>query len=114
MAVNNFGILKWKIEDLSTNMNMLYINVKINKSSHTFIFNLYIKPCCLHLYIPLHSDHPKGVFKGMFFGTLYRIHQICTQRVDYKSHTTSFFHNLINRGYKDIDVKKISQKQPPI
>ena len=64
-AINNSG-LKWTFTPLTNQVEFMDLNISLSKGQ--FSTNLFEKPLALHLYIPPHSCHPPGCFKGLLTG----------------------------------------------
>jgi hypothetical protein len=61
----------------------------------------------LHLYIPPHSAHPKGVLKSLVFGTLQRYWSQNMDRNVFIDTTRAFYRHLQNRGYTPQDLDQL-------
>jgi hypothetical protein len=62
-TLNQFGSLRWIVNDLSDTVNFLDLSLSITSSTITAA--PYQKPMNLHLYIPPSSAHPPSCFKGL-------------------------------------------------
>ncbi len=68
--LNNWGNLKWKVEEPSTRSTFLDLDIQLQNKR--FIFKTYQKDMNLYLYIPPSSAHPPSCFKGLIAGELRR------------------------------------------
>ena len=93
-----FRSLTWKVEKPSKSIDFLDLTIEL-EGNGTVNTKTYVKPLCLHLYIPPRSSHPKGVIKSLIFGTLRRFWIQNSRLKDFESHVTAFIGHLINRGY---------------
>jgi hypothetical protein len=66
--LNNWGSLKWVIDNPSTQVHFLDLNITINKGKITT--STYQKDMSLYLYIPPRSAHPSSCLKGLLHGEL--------------------------------------------
>ncbi len=93
----NWGHLKWTVEEPTSSINFLDLNISIIGSSiHTSTFQ---KPLNLYLYIPPLSAHPPSCFKGLIFGELKR-YWTQNNPVDFIDILTKFITRLCDRGHK--------------
>ncbi|KAL7548610.1 hypothetical protein ACHAWF_011884 [Thalassiosira exigua] len=69
--VDDFGILRWTVEERSKEVNFLDLTIKINDSNRIET-RTYQKPMNLYLYLHHASAHPPGVLKGMIYGEVRR------------------------------------------
>ena len=95
--MNDFHGLKWDISPLQNKVDFLDLTISINNG----IINttLFEKLQNLHLYITPQSAHPPGVLKGLVFGQIYRIYDLCTDHSDICKHIQDFFKHLRARGH---------------
>ena len=91
--MNNFGRLKWIVEELSDEVNFLDLTITIDPSSPHHHQNLRQAPQ-LHLYIPPSSAHPPGMLRGLVFGSLRRYWTQNSRIEDYQSIATKFAEQL--------------------
>ncbi len=61
-TLNNWGNLKWSLEEPTKKTNFLDLNIEINHSG--LQFSTFQKPLNLHLYIPPLSAHPQSCLKA--------------------------------------------------
>ena len=104
--MNNFGLLKWIVEELSDEVNFLDLTITIDPS-RKIVTKTFVKPLNLHLYIPPSSAHPPGMLRGLIFGTLRRYWMQNSRVADYQTITTRFAENLMARGYTRDTIEPI-------
>jgi len=94
----NRSALVWDFTERSRSTVFLDLNITITDTNkiHT---TLYEKPLNLHAYIPQHSAHPPGVYKGMIKGMIYRFKTLCSSTDDQRRHILQFYRHLVQRGY---------------
>eukprot|EP00984_Skeletonema_dohrnii_P031699 scaffold24547_cov71-Skeletonema_dohrnii-CCMP3373.AAC.1 len=80
--VNNYGILKWTMEDPSNKAIFLDIDMTISEEGVISTIT-YQKLMNLYLYIPPQSAHQDGLMKGIVYGELKRYLWQNTKREDY-------------------------------
>jgi len=94
--INNWGNLKWKVEDLSQQSVFLDLSIEIKGSKiQTKTFQ---KSMNLYLYIPPLSAHPHSCFKGLVAGEMRR-YWIQNNPVDFQHLLTKFLDRLRDRGH---------------
>ncbi|KAL7530990.1 hypothetical protein ACHAWF_003587, partial [Thalassiosira exigua] len=71
--LNNFGVLRWTINEPSKQCVFLDLSIKID--GHRNVTCTYQKPTKLALYLPGSSAHPAGMIKGTIFGLLRRYYK---------------------------------------
>ena len=103
-----FGILDWKVTKPAKQVDFLDLTVTINCRGKIWT-KTYVKPMCLHLYIPPASAHPPGVLKSLIFGNLQRFWIQCSRQEDFVAVSKSFFGHLRNRGYSRDTLAEIFQ-----
>ena len=89
--------LTWEFSERSLSVDFMDLTISLHEGRITT--SLYEKPLNLHLYIPPHSAHPPGLLPGVVYGTLFRIHTLCTDETDKLQRTRTFFRRLKARGY---------------
>ena len=104
--VNDFGILRWTIEERSREVNFLDLTIKINDSNRIET-RTYQKPMNLYLYLHHASAHPPGIIKGMIFGEVRRYKLQNTRRTDYLDMLRLLFVRLRARGHSSLLLKKL-------
>jgi hypothetical protein len=104
--MNTFGKLRWEFSTRSREAVFLDLTISIgdNQKLQT---ELYEKGLNLYLYLPPHSTHPKGVLKGLVFGSILRIYRLNSQPETCKAHTEKLYYRLRARGYKAKDLQEI-------
>ena len=106
--MNAWQGLTWEFSELSSSVDFMDLTLSIHDGHiHT---TLYEKPLNLHLYIPPHSAHPPGLLPGIVFGTLFRIHTLCSDTEDMTQRTLTFFRRLLARGYKADKLRPLFYK----
>ena len=99
--INAMG-LKWTSTKLSKKVIFMDMTIKISGSR--LVTALYAKPMALYQYIPPTSCHPPGALTGLVFGQVLRIFQLCSRNQDIDSELSAFYHRLLARGYKSVDI----------
>jgi hypothetical protein len=69
-TLNDWGNLKWSLEEPTRKTNFLDLNIEIKHSN--LHFSTFQKPLNLHLYIPPLSAHPQSCIKGLIAGEIRR------------------------------------------
>ena len=101
-TLNQFGQLRWNIEDRTTSTNFLDLHISINNDKiETKTFQ---KPLNLYLYIPPTSAHPSSCFKGLITGEIIRYWSQNTKTQDFIHITQLFIQRLIQRGHRITDI----------
>jgi hypothetical protein len=95
-TLNNWGSLKWKIQELSEETIFLDLTIKIQGSS--IITSTYQNPMNLYLYIPPLLAHPPSCFKGLIAGEL-QCYCIQNSPNNFKHIVAKFITCLIERGH---------------
>ena len=98
-AINDFGILRWKIEEPSNQGIFLDLVISISPEG-TVSTKTYQKPMNLYLYLLPSSAHQKNTMKGVIFGELKRYYWQCTDKKDYVDVARLFFQRLLERGWE--------------
>ena len=96
--LNNFGLLKWDIEELATSVNFLDLTLTIEGDRLTT--KTYQKAMNLYLYIPPSSAHPESCIKGTVFGLVLRYYQQNTYRHDFVYFVVLLYRRLLERGWE--------------
>jgi hypothetical protein len=110
-TLNQFGQLRWNLEDHTTSTNFLdlqisIINDKIEIKTFQKLHNLYF-------YIPPTSAHPSSCFKGLITGEIVRYWAQNTQVKDFIHITQLFIQRLIQRGHRIEDIIPNLQSAAP-
>jgi hypothetical protein len=96
-SVNQFGQLRWNIEDLTTSTT--FLDLQIDIINGRLLTKTYQKALNLYLYIPPMSAHPQSCFKGLITGELLRYWTQNTAQEDFINITQLFIQQLIQRGH---------------
>jgi len=95
-SLNNWGNLKWKIEEPTT--KTIFLDLEIQIEGSTLSTKTYQKDMNLYLYIPPLSAHPPSCFKGLIAGELRR-YWLQNNHKDFKSLLRKFIDRLLDRGH---------------
>jgi len=95
--LNNWGNLKWVIEEPSLNTNFLDLTLSISESK--ILTKTFQKSMNLYLYIPASSAHPPSCLKGLIMGEMRR-YWIQNNRDDFEAILSKFILRLTERGHK--------------
>ena len=118
-AIKNWGILKWEVEEPSTQTQFLDLNIIIQDSSVLFSTNQ--KPLNLYLYIPPLSAHPLSCLMGLIKGKLsrywlqnqptdfQRVVTKCIEKLNARGNSTEHLNPLLLQGTASIDSQQKSQ-----
>jgi hypothetical protein len=101
--------LEWEVSELTTKVDFMDLTLSISDNG-TIFTTLYQKPSNFHLYIPPHSAHPPGLLSGMIYGTVHRIHTLCSSQADRQQRLREYISHLQARGYKRVNILPIFQK----
>ena len=97
--VDDFGSLRWEVEERSREVNFLDLTITINDSNRIET-RTYQKPMNLYLYLHHASAHPPGVLKGMIYGCMRRYYLQNSHRSDYLRMIRLLRDRLVARGHK--------------
>jgi hypothetical protein len=101
-TLDQFGQLRWNLEDCTTSTNFLDLNINIIQDQiQTKTFQ---KELNLYLYTPPTSAHPSSCFKGLITGELIRYWTQNTQKKDFIHITQLFIQRLRQRGHRIEDI----------
>ncbi len=95
-SLNNWGSLKWVVEEPSHQTKFLDLNIQLKKS--TITTETYQKSMNLYLYIPPLSAHPQSCFKGLIHGEIRR-YWIQNNPAKFQAILLKFIQRLIDRGH---------------
>ena len=95
--MNNFGLLKWKVNEPSTCVNFLDLTLTIENGLITS--KTYQKPTNLYQYICRNSAHPPWMIKGVIYSMLRRYHRQNTKEEDYWKVSMKYYNHLKDRGW---------------
>jgi len=105
--VNDWGTLKWIIEEPSHKTVFLDLNIELRNSTiHT---STYQKSLNLYLYIPPRSAHPPSCIKGLISGELRR-YWLQNRPEDFETILSKFIIRLANRGHHLNDLIPLLQQ----
>ena len=96
-TTNNFGILKWEFEELSTSVNFLDLTISIENNK--IVTRTYQKPINLYQYIMPQSCHPPGMAKGIITSLLRNYYRQNTKTTDYEIMAKHLFYQWVARGW---------------
>ena len=96
--VNNYGILKWTMEEPSNKAIFLDLDMTISEEG-VISTRTFQKPMNLYLYIPPQSAHQDGLMKGIVYGELKRYLWQNTKREDYIKMVSKFFQRCLKRNW---------------
>ncbi len=94
--LNDWGSLKWVIEDPSYQTQFLDLHIKLQNA--TITTETYQKSMNLYLYIPPLSAHPQSCFKGLIHGELRR-YWIQNNPFNFQTILLKFIQRLTDRGH---------------
>jgi hypothetical protein len=77
---SEFFELEWIIQPLSTQVDFMDMTIHIEEDK--IVTTLFEKPSNFHLYTPTNSCHPPCVLRGIVYGTMNRIHTLCSAHDD--------------------------------
>jgi len=96
LKLNSWGPLKWVVQEPSTKVQFLDLNITLDNS--TIRVETYQKPMNLYLYIPPLSAHPPSCFKGLIFGEL-RCYWSQNSPETFQKLLSKFIQRLVDRGH---------------
>ena len=96
-TLNNWGSLKWTIENPSPKTTFLDLNLSIQNSR--IVTTTFQKDLNLYLYIPPNSAHPPGCLKGLIHGELLRYWTQNPNNQDFQEILSKFITRLLDRGH---------------
>jgi hypothetical protein len=100
-TLNNWGKLKWSLDEPTRRTNFLDLNIEIKQSD--IHFSTFQKPLNLHLYIPPLSAHPQSCLKGLITGEIRR-YWLQNSPTDFQDLVTKFIERLHARGHTIKDL----------
>ena len=103
--LDDFGILRWDIEEPSHSVN--YLDITITLKNGAIETKTFQKPRNLYLYLPKTSAHPRGCLKGTIFGLIRRYHSQNTHRKDFVRLVALLFRRLLDRGWQEDDIRPL-------
>ena len=102
--LNDFGLLKWKINEPSFTVNFLDLTLKIEAGKITS--KTYQKPTNLYQYTSNNSAHPARMIRGIIYSMLKRYYQQNTSEDDYWKVAMAFYNHLKYRGWNRKTLEK--------
>ena len=75
------------------------MDLTISIESNRLTTTLFDKEQNLHLYLPPHSSHPRGVGTGLVFGQILRVRRLCSRKTDADLQISEFLEHLVERGH---------------
>ena len=104
--INDFGILRWKVEEPAD--KGIFLDLIISISPEGIVSTkTYQKPMNLYLYLLPSSAHQRNTMKGVIFGELKRYYWQCTDKKDYVEVARLFFQRLLDRGWDFDQLKRM-------
>jgi len=100
---NNFGILTWEFEELSTSVNFLDLTISIE--NNTIITTTYQKALNLYQYLGPTSAHPPKMIRGVVYSLLKTYYQQNTRESDYNAIVAQTYKRYCNRGWNRAKLK---------
>jgi hypothetical protein len=94
--LNNWGTLKWKIENPSR--KTVFLDLEINLQGNTIATRTYQKDMNLYLYIPPLLAHPPSCFKGLITGEVRRC-WLQNNPENFQMILIKFIERLLARGH---------------
>jgi hypothetical protein len=101
--MNLFGMIRWEFEQRAKKAIFLDLVTTLTPTGQIET-TLYEKPLNLHLFLPPHSTHPKGVIKGLIMGSVLRIFKLTSNPELWSGFVSRFFNQLLARGFKANDI----------
>jgi hypothetical protein len=99
--LDNWGKLKWVVEEPSLHTNFLDLSLHLNGS--TITTSTYQKNMNLYLYIPPSSSHPPSCLKGLITGKVRR-YFLQNNSEGFEKILIKFIGRLTDRGHKLQDI----------
>ena len=96
--VDNFGILRWEVEERCKQIDFLDLTIWINEENH-IMTKTYRKPQNIYQYIPKKSAHPPGVGRAIIFGCMRRYRLQNSRRKDYLEQINLLYTHMKARGW---------------
>ena len=102
-AINNFGLLRWEINEPTLSLDYLDINITINNNS--IVTRTFRKAMNLYQFLPPHSAHPPNTLKGMIYSLMKTYSYQNSHQRDYEGEVIFLFNHLIARGWPKNSLK---------
>ena len=96
--VNDFGILRWEVEERCNQIDFLDLTIWINKENR-IMTKTFRKPQNIYQYIPKQSAHPPGVGRAIIFGCMRRYRLQNSLRKDYLEQINLLYTHMKARGW---------------
>jgi len=106
LLINSFPNLKLNVISEAIT-NFLDLNIYVDKITNSLIFSLYLKPTNTFSYLKVDSNHPEHIINNIPFSLFLRIKKICTFLTDYLFFSRKLLFQLMSRGYKYDELRKI-------
>ncbi|KAL7524739.1 hypothetical protein ACHAWF_001063, partial [Thalassiosira exigua] len=103
--VDDFGILTWEFEELSTSVDFLDLTISIEAGKVST--KTYQKAMNLYQYIPPQSAHPPGMVKGIVFGLMRSYFYQNSKEQDYHDMAAKLFSRFVARGWDKATIKAL-------
>jgi hypothetical protein len=94
--LNNWGTLKWKIENPSR--KTVFLDLELNLQGNSITTRTYQKDMNLYLYIPPLSAHPPSCFKGLITSEVRR-YWLQNNPENFQTILIKFIERLLDRGH---------------
>ena len=101
---NNFGILTWEFEDLSSSVDFLDLTITIKNGAITT--KTYQKSINLYQYIPPYFAHPKNMIKCILCSLLCTYYIQNTKTNDYLDIVMLLYQRHVARGWDRAIIKR--------
>jgi hypothetical protein len=102
---NSFGILKWEINEPSSQVDFLDLTLTISKGKITT--KTFQKANNPYLYIPPHSAHTPGMIHGIIFSLLKTYYHQNSEYSDFMKLTNLLFKRHIKQGWDQAVIKNV-------
>ncbi|EJK54148.1 hypothetical protein THAOC_26289 [Thalassiosira oceanica] len=96
--INDFGILRWEVEERCNQIDFLDLTFWINKED-CIMTKTFRKPQNIYQYIPKQSAHPPGVGRASIFGCMRRYGLQNSLRKDYLEQINLLYTHMKARGW---------------
>jgi hypothetical protein len=103
-SLNNFGILRWDISELTNSLD--YLDIEITITDGRIITKTFQKEMNLYQYLPPHSAHPPSMLRGMIYSLMKSYYHQNTLHADYKATVIRLYQHLLARGWRKDTLKK--------
>jgi hypothetical protein len=103
-AINDFGILRWDISELTNSLD--YLDIELTIKDGRLITKTFQKEMNLYQYLPPHSAHPPSMQRGIIYSLMKSYYHQNTLRSDYESTVITLYKHLLARGWSQSTLKK--------